>query len=164
MLYPPTFNPNVAFSAGFSMTDNGAGQPMQMGYHHPGTSPHFHATGHARIIQALQPGLVEGRWTQEEDDIIIKCINSGNEKCSDIARRLPGRIGEQIKEHWMNVLDPDVKRGIGTEDKMKILRDSQKELGNKWSDIAKRIPGSLCCCWCCHPVGPHYHPSINQYQ
>jgi hypothetical protein len=41
----------------------------------------------------------------------------------------------------MNVLDPDVKKGIWTEDEMKILRDSQKELGNKWSDIAKRIPG-----------------------
>lgn len=41
----------------------------------------------------------------------------------------------------MNVLDPDVKKGIWTAGEMKILRDSQKELGNKWSDIAKRIPG-----------------------
>jgi len=41
----------------------------------------------------------------------------------------------------MNVLDPDVKKGVWTEAEMKILRDSQKELGNKWSDIAKRIHG-----------------------
>ncbi|KAL7436191.1 hypothetical protein ACHAXH_007167 [Discostella pseudostelligera] len=94
-----------------------------------------------RWKKALQPGLVKGRWTQEEDDIIIECVKAGNEKWSDIARRLPGRIGEQIKEHWMNVLDPDVKKGVWTEAEMKILRDSQKELGNKWSDIAKRIPG-----------------------
>ncbi len=39
------------------------------------------------------------------------------------------------------MLDPDVKKGIWTEAEMKILRDSQRELGNKWSEIAKRIPG-----------------------
>ena len=47
MLYPPTFNPNfnVEFGAGHSTTNTGAGQAMQMGYHHPGTSPSFHAMG-----------------------------------------------------------------------------------------------------------------------
>ena len=62
-------------------------------------------------------------------------------KWSDIAKHLPGRIGEQVKERWINTLDPEVKRGVWTEAEMKILRDSQKELGNKWSEIAKRIPG-----------------------
>lgn len=50
MLYPPTFNPNfhANFGAGLSATNNnGSSQPMQMGYHHPGTSPSFHAMGHA---------------------------------------------------------------------------------------------------------------------
>jgi hypothetical protein len=92
-------------------------------------------------MQALQPGLVKGRWTKEEDDIITALVSSGNDKWSEIAKRLPGRIGEQIKERWINVLDPDVKKGIWTEAEMKILRDSQRELGNKWSEIAKRIPG-----------------------
>jgi len=91
--------------------------------------------------QALQPGLVKGRWSKEEDDIITASVSSGNDKWSEIAKRLPGRIGEQIKERWINVLDPDVKKGIWTEAEMKILRDSQRELGNKWSEIAKRIPG-----------------------
>ena len=93
------------------------------------------------IFQALQPGLVKGRWTKEEDDIITQSVSSGNDKWSEIAKRLPGRIGEQIKERWVNVLDPDVKKGIWTEAEMRILRNSQRELGNKWSEIAKRIPG-----------------------
>jgi hypothetical protein len=93
------------------------------------------------IIKALQPGLVKGRWTKEEDGIITQSVSSGNDKWSEIAKRLPGRIGEQIKERWINVLDPDVKKGIWTEAEMRILRDSQRELGNKWSEIAKRIPG-----------------------
>ncbi len=93
------------------------------------------------MFKALQPGLVKGRWTKEEDDIITQSVSSGNDKWSEIAKRLPGRIGEQIKERWINVLDPDVKKGIWTEAEMRILRDSQRELGNKWSEIAKRIPG-----------------------
>ncbi|KAL3790604.1 hypothetical protein ACHAW5_011178 [Stephanodiscus triporus] len=94
-----------------------------------------------RWKKALQPGLVKGRWTKEEDDIITECISSGNDKWSEIAKRLPGRIGEQIKERWINALDPNVKKGIWTDAEMKLLRDSQRELGNKWSEIAKRIPG-----------------------
>jgi hypothetical protein len=92
-------------------------------------------------FQALQPGLVKGRWTKEEDDVIAQSVASGNDKWSEIAKRLPGRIGEQIKERWINVLDPDVKRGIWTEEEMRILRDAQAELGNRWSEIARRIPG-----------------------
>lgn len=93
-----------------------------------------------RWKKALQPGLVKGRWTQEEDDIIKRSV-AANEKWSDIATHLPGRIGEQIKERWVNVLDPEVKRGVWSEAEMRILRQAQKELGNKWSEIAKRIPG-----------------------
>ena len=62
-------------------------------------------------------------------------------KWSDIADHLPGRIGEQVKERWVNVLDPGVKRGVWSADEMRILSSAQKELGNKWSEIAKRIPG-----------------------
>jgi hypothetical protein len=92
--------------------------------------------------QALQPGLVKGRWTKEEDDIITASVTCGDTaKWNEIAKRLPGRIGEQVKERWINVLDPDMKKGLWTQAEMKILRDSQKELGNKWSEIAKRIPG-----------------------
>ena len=56
MLYPPTFNPNfnVAFGAGLST--NGAGHPMQMGYH-PGTSPGFHSMGHANYYMYGYPSF-----------------------------------------------------------------------------------------------------------
>lgn len=38
-------------------------------------------------------------------------------------------------------MDPEKKVGSWDESEMKILIDSQKELGNKWCEIAKRIPG-----------------------
>ena len=54
---------------------------------------------------------------------------------------LTGRLTNQIRNHWENDLDPNLVKGVWTEAEMKILRDSQRELGNKWSEIAKRIPG-----------------------
>lgn len=84
---------------------------------------------------------MKGKWTKEEDDVIRSCVESGNAIWSEIAKLLPGRIGEQIKDRWANKLDPEAKRGAWTQDEMRILIQAQKELGNKWSEIAKRIPG-----------------------
>ena len=80
------------------------------------------------------------KWTKEEDNIIVEEVNRGTKWC-EIAMRLPGRIGDQVKDRWTNALDPDVKRGVWTEAEMKTLREAQNDLGNKWTDIAKRIPG-----------------------
>jgi len=87
----------------------------------------------------LQPGLVKGKWSKEEDDRILAFGATGSDKWSDL--HLPGRLTEHIKDRWINVLDPTLKKGVWSEAEMKILRDSQKELGNKWCEIAKRIPG-----------------------
>mmetsp|Transcript_10496 Transcript_10496/g.22749 ORF Transcript_10496/g.22749 Transcript_10496/m.22749 type:complete len:414 (+) Transcript_10496:341-1582(+) len=38
-------------------------------------------------------------------------------------------------------IDQEDKKGIWTEAEMKLVRDAQKELGNKWSEVAKRVPG-----------------------
>ena len=40
-----------------------------------------------RWKKALKPGLVKGRWTDEEDDTIINCIKAGVTKWSEIAER-----------------------------------------------------------------------------
>ena len=38
-------------------------------------------------------------------------------------------------------MDPEEKKGVWTEAEMELVRDAQKELGNKWNEVAKRIPG-----------------------
>lgn len=94
-----------------------------------------------RWKKSLQPGLIKGAWTKEEDAVIRDCVNGGVKKWSDIAKRLPGRIGDQVKERWHNSLDPLVKKGMWTEDEIRILHEKQRELGNQWSRIADFIPG-----------------------
>ncbi len=48
----------------------------------------------------LRPGLVKGPWTPEEDEIITNCILNGTTKWSEIALKIPGRIGKQCRERW----------------------------------------------------------------
>ncbi|KAL4274494.1 hypothetical protein AHAS_Ahas20G0012800 [Arachis hypogaea] len=65
----------------------------------------------------------------------------GLRKWSHIAQMLPGRIGKQCRERWHNHLRPDIKKDIWTEDEDKILIEAHVEIGNKWAEIAKRLPG-----------------------
>jgi len=94
-----------------------------------------------RWKKSLQPGLIKGSWTKEEDAVIRNCVSMGIKKWSDIAKRLPGRIGDQVKERWNNSLDPVVKKGMWTQEEIRLLHEMQVKYGNQWSKIAEFIPG-----------------------
>ena len=90
-----------------------------------------------RWQKVLQPGLVKGPWTKEEDQTIIDCIEAGITKWSEIAERIPGRIGKQCRERWFNHLDPSLKKGGWTEEEDAVLVEAQSKWGNSWTKIAK---------------------------
>ena len=94
-----------------------------------------------RWQKVLRPGLVKGPWTKDEDKIIIDCIKLGVTKWSEIAERIPGRIGKQCRERWVNHLDPRIKKGAWSEEEDKMLIESQNRMGNRWCEIAKLLPG-----------------------
>ncbi len=49
--------------------------------------------------------------------------------------------GKQCRERWHNQLRPDIKRDAWTEEEEERLIQVHQELGNRWADIAKQIPG-----------------------
>jgi hypothetical protein len=60
-----------------------------------------------RWNQVISLGLIKGKWSTEEDAIIVESMNHGILKWSEIAKRLPGnRVGKQCRERWCNHLDP----------------------------------------------------------
>ncbi|CAN1334826.1 Transcription factor MYB98 [Linum perenne] len=86
--------------------------------------------------------FMKSQWTPEEDSLLVQLVEKyGLKKWAHIARILSGRVGKQCRERWYNYLKPDIKREIWTEDEDKILINSHMKFGNKWSEIAKTIPG-----------------------
>jgi Myb-like DNA-binding domain len=95
-----------------------------------------------RWQKVLRPGLVKGPWTPEEDTIVMNLVEKhGTKKWSHIARQLNGRLGKQCRERWYNHLDPQIKKGDWSKEEDRILLNSHREVGNRWAEIAKRLPG-----------------------
>jgi hypothetical protein len=95
-------------------------------------------------VQSLCPAIKHGPFTAEEDEIIILSRRKGMRYC-DISRLcLPGRTSDQIRFRHTNALDPcrKAKKKIPWSSAEKqILFDAQRVMGNKWTTIAKLLPG-----------------------
>ncbi|KAI9078103.1 hypothetical protein K1719_040028 [Acacia pycnantha] len=86
--------------------------------------------------------IIKGQWTPEEDRMLVQLVERfGMKKWSQVAKALNGRVGKQCRERWHNHLRPDIRKEAWTEEEDIILIEAHKEVGNKWAEIARRLPG-----------------------
>ena len=89
----------------------------------------------------IQPGLVKGAWTPEEDKELLRLFKYYGKNWSNISKSMPQRTGKQIRDRFLNALDENLKK-----DKFSIEEDKKvikwyKVYGNAWCKIAKKIKG-----------------------
>uniref|UniRef100_A0A804MXM7 Myb-related protein 3R-1 n=1 Tax=Zea mays TaxID=4577 RepID=A0A804MXM7_MAIZE len=95
-----------------------------------------------RWQKVLNPELVKGPWSKEEDEIIVQMVNKyGPKKWSAIAQALPGRIGKQCRERWHNHLNPAINKEAWTQEEEITLIHAHRMYGNKWAELTKFLPG-----------------------
>eukprot|EP00775_Hariotina_reticulata_P002069 gene2069-2389_t len=119
--------------------------------HHEGknwkrVASYFHGRTDVQCLhrwqKVLNPQLIKGGWTKEEDAQIISLVEQhGAKKWSLISSYLPGRIGKQCRERWHNHLNPDIKKHDWTaeEDEQLVLLHAQ--IGNQWALLARHMGG-----------------------
>ncbi|GLJ38209.1 hypothetical protein SUGI_0777760 [Cryptomeria japonica] len=88
-------------------------------------------------------GVKKGPWSTEEDDKLLQYIHKHGPGSWHKLPKLAGlsRCGKSCRLRWMNYLQPNIKRGKFSEEEERMILFYHGRLGNKWSEIAKNLPG-----------------------
>lgn len=85
---------------------------------------------------------IKGNWQDSDDAKLTRLVRElGEGSWSQIASYFPGRIGKQCRERWNNQLRPDIRKDAWTHAEEVLLVVAHKNVGNRWAEIAKEIPG-----------------------
>ncbi|KAM7485014.1 hypothetical protein LguiA_001023 [Lonicera macranthoides] len=88
-------------------------------------------------------GLKKGKWTAEEDEILINYIQANGEGSWRSLPKNAGllRCGKSCRLRWINYLKPGLKRGNFTPQEDATIVELHRSLGSRWSEIASHLPG-----------------------
>lgn len=66
------------------------------------------------------------QWTEQEDAVVLAAVSSNPDKpytrWSELALRLPGRVGKQCRDRWVNHLNPALCHEPFTKDDVSFFR------------------------------------------
>ncbi|EOA25217.1 hypothetical protein CARUB_v10018530mg [Capsella rubella] len=88
-------------------------------------------------------GCRKGPWTLEEDKLLGEYVTSHGEGRWSTVAKCAGlnRSGKSCRLRWVNYLRPGLKRGQITPQEEGIILELHSLWGNKWSTIARYLPG-----------------------
>ncbi|KAF7140795.1 hypothetical protein RHSIM_Rhsim06G0153600 [Rhododendron simsii] len=91
-------------------------------------------------------GKKKGAWSLEEDTKLRNSVEILQKYGHWNWQELPkyaglSRCGRSCRFRWMNYLRPNVKHGNYTKDEEDLILKLHQQLGNKWSEIAAKLPG-----------------------
>ncbi|KAL5534629.1 hypothetical protein ACEPAG_1092 [Sanghuangporus baumii] len=83
-------------------------------------------------------------WTSYEDDLLraaVAIYGDNTERWKAIALSVPGRTNKACRKRWLHSLSPSVKKSAWTSEEDQLLLSLFDKYPNKWSRIARDIPG-----------------------
>lgn len=88
----------------------------------------------------IRPGIIKGSWTKSEDKLILDLVRQYGKCWSKISKVMTSRNGKQIRDRFLNVLDPEILKGKFTKSEDIKLLSLFTQIGAKWATIAKFFP------------------------
>ncbi len=71
---------------------------------------------------------------------------------------IKNKSGKQCRERWINFLCPNINKGLWSEKEENILFSTQLKIGNKWSELAKLLPGRSE-----NDIKNHFYSKLRKY-
>ena len=95
-----------------------------------------------RWEKVINPKLIKGSWTTEEDETIIRFVKENGQKdWAKLALLLQGRTGKQCRERFRNHLNTNVNHEPWTEEEDALLVELHAKFGNAWTKLAEHFNG-----------------------
>lgn len=92
-------------------------------------------------FKRIQPGIIKGAWTENEDKQLLDLYKHYGKNWSLISKTMVTRTGKQIRDRFLNALDKNlIKDKFIPEEDEKIIK-FYKVYGTSWCKIAKKIKG-----------------------
>ncbi|KAL2899082.1 Transcription factor MYB59 [Bienertia sinuspersici] len=91
----------------------------------------------------VQEEVRKGPWTEQEDLQLVCFVGLFGDRRWDFIAKVSGlkRTGKSCRLRWVNYLHPGLKRGKMTPHEEKLVLELHSQWGNRWSRIARRLPG-----------------------
>jgi len=108
-------------------------------------SKDFNKIGKRTLVKAKKR-LRRDLWKPKEDEMLLELIGIYGLKWTVIGQQIGGRTGKQVRDRYTNYLKPGINSNScwSTEEDEKFI-SLYFQFGNKWSHIAKFLPGRSEC-------------------
>lgn len=85
----------------------------------------------------LKPCKKRRPWDPSEDQKLHELFKTHGTDWAGIASKLFGRSGKQVRERFLNTLDPSINKEKWSKQEDKIILTMYYQIGSKWSEISK---------------------------
>lgn len=91
-------------------------------------------------FRSINPNIKIGCWSQKEDKKLLSCVDKYGHIWYKIAHMFVNRSAQQIRERYINYLDPNINRSKFSVEEDLLLLELHKKYGNRWSLIRRHMP------------------------